>query len=159
MQVFESSLNITFFQLSTCHDYFLFAHFNLIFYCLSISPCFGLIFLCKSYFIRSISYSSVKNIDSYFDQFIFPWFSCTFSIFKAFCFRFSILTLWCLLSSISKFSFFNNPISFIFTLNVRHSWLRTTNVFRHNPLPSLISFTILYMTSIWQFFCWSHVSF
>ena len=41
---------------------------------------------------------------------------CT-SIFKAYCFEFSIMMLWCLMWSTSIFSFFNYPIFFIFAPN------------------------------------------
>ena len=69
MQILDLSLNITFIQLSTCHDCFSFAHFNFIFFHL-----YWFLFdfyLFKSYFIHPISYSFVTNIDSHFDTFVF----------------------------------------------------------------------------------------
>ena len=130
MQNFDSSLNITFIQLSTCHDCLSLAHFNLMF---SVSVFwFSFEFsLCKSNFIQPIL-SFVTNIDSYFNPSIFHLIYCTFSIFKAYCFELYILILGCLLWLTCMFSFLNHPISFIFAPTFRQ--LVTTNIFHHTPL-------------------------
>ena len=44
---------------------------------------------CKSHFIQPVSYISVTNINSCFNPLVFHWFYYTFSIFKAYCFKFS----------------------------------------------------------------------
>ena len=49
--------------------------------------------LYKARFIQPISYGSATNIGSYFESFVFHLFSCTFSILKAYYFKFSILTV------------------------------------------------------------------
>ena len=92
----------------------------------------------------------------------FNLFCCEFSIFKKhrsyrlLCIFFSLMY-----KSISKFSFFNHPISFIFTLNFRYSWLVTTNALRHNPqkIAFLNEFHNPFHYFNRQFFCWRHIFF
>ena len=72
MQILDSTLNITFNQLSTHQDCFSIAQFKLIFFCLCLTAGFHLTCpLCKSNFIQLISYNSVSNINSYFDPFTY----------------------------------------------------------------------------------------
>ena len=69
--------------------------FCFVFFCLSS---------CEYRFIQSISYGSVTNIDSFFALLVFHLFFCI-SIFNAYCFLFSILTILDLSWSIIIFSF------------------------------------------------------
>ena len=71
MQILDLSLNITFIQLFTSHDYFSLTHFNLIFFRLCKSWFLFGFSLCKSHFIQPISYTSVSNIDFCFNPLIF----------------------------------------------------------------------------------------
>ena len=73
-QILDSSVNITFTKLSTCHDCFSLPHFNLIIFSLCVSTDFHLTF----FYVNLISYSSVTNIDSCFNTSVFHSFCCTF---------------------------------------------------------------------------------
>ena len=104
--------------------------------------------ICTSHFIQLISY------------FLSQVSTCTFSIFKAYCFWFSMLIFYYLLCSASMFSFFNHLISFRFAANFKHSWQGTTNAFSHTPLWIIILYEFYSFHCFnWHFFCWSHVSF
>lgn len=105
-----SFVTITFIQLHISHDYFCFAHLNLIFFCFYASADVYLIFLYANSF-HSISYNFNKNIDSYFDPLIFHLIFS--SIFKVYYFKISNLTLWWISWSTSMLVFFlNRPIFF-----------------------------------------------
>ena len=138
MKVLDSSLIITFIELSTHYDCFSWAFFNPIIFI------FVLIFVNlyphESNFIQPISYSSVSTIDS----FVFHLFCCIFSIFKFWIFCLDVLmSLW---SSVF-FSFFNHSISFSLAPNFK---LGTTNVFR---LISIQFSWILWNRTVWSFNC------
>ena len=129
-----SSLNITIIQLFTRYGCFSLALFNHIFFCLCVSVGFLLAFL----YVNSIPFSHFVTVLAITltlvtTPFIFRQFCCIFSIFMKYCFeifflfwRFDVFRHFLVYSF-----FFNQPISFIFAPNVRHSWLRTINVFRH----------------------------
>ena len=92
MQILDSSLNITFIQLSTHHDCLSLAQFNLMFSRLCFRASFPLaFFLCKSHFTQPISNSSTTNIDFYLDPFVVFYLFCnTFSIFRIIAFIFLV---------------------------------------------------------------------
>ena len=143
MQIPHSSLIITFIQLSTHNDSFSLAPFNLIFFCLCIGAGFHLTFL------YSVDFLVLSQILTPVLTHFFHLFCCTFFIFKAYYFGFSIKRLWYLLWSTSMFTIFNHPISFIFAPDFRHSWLRTMSFTTlHYGLLSWRSFTVFSIVSI-----------
>ena len=153
MQILHSSLNTTFIQLSTRHNCFSLAHFSLICICANFRLIF---FLCISHFIKPISHSSVTNVVSWFNSFVFHLFCCIFSIY-IFCiyrFMFSILTLsyrlWCTI----MFFFFNHRISFIFAqiVDTPDGEQVSSFVTFHYGLTSRMSFRILYIVWIDSYF-------
>ena len=98
-----------------------------------IYPGFVWVYLSKSYFIQSMIYSSVTNIDSPFDTFVFHLYCTTFSIFWAYFFECFYPDALRFSRSTKMFSFFNHPISFIYAPNIRLTALGTPNVFCHIP--------------------------
>ena len=87
---------------------------------------------------------------------IFHLFCNAFLIFKAYCFGFSILTLWCILLSTTLFSFFNHPISLVFAPNCTNTdiWNHLTSFATiHCGLSSWMSFMMLFFYLNRQFFC------
>ena len=110
----DSSLNITFIQLSTYHFCFYLAHLHFIFFCFCVSTDFSLAFLhinpiSLSQFLRDLSQTLTPVLIHLFCH-------------KVYYFEFSILRLWYLSWSSCMFSFFNYSISFIFAPNFRHCW-------------------------------------
>ena len=73
------------------------------------------------------------------------WFllPCIFSVFKAYCSEFSILTPWCLLFSACKITILSHPISFMFAPKLIHNWQETTNATLDCDLHSWMSYTDL----------------
>ena len=93
MQILDSSLNITFIQLFTCHNRLSLAHSNLIFFHLRVSAGYHLVFLDGNLFTSCQFLILVsQKLNPVMTHLFFHLFSCTFSIFKSYCFEFSILT-------------------------------------------------------------------
>ena len=110
MQFLDSSLNTIFIPLFICHSCLFLVHFNFIFF-LYVNPILFYQFLTVLshwHFFWPICFSFIL-------MYIYIFY------FQCICFKFSILTLRCLLCSV--FSFFNHPISFIFAPNFKHNWL------------------------------------
>ena len=127
MHILDSSLNITFLQLSTRYEYFSLVNFNLIFFC------FARFFYWQIPFHKSImSFNSpdILQFSYKYWHFFFHLISRTFFIFKAYCFQLSILTIWYLSWSTGTFDvFFPFPLYLFLSI-----FLLTTSLIRHTPL-------------------------
>ena len=115
INILDLSLNKTFIQLSTYHDYSSLANFNLILFCWCVSDGFPLFCfsLCKFHFFQLIS-SSPVTFSSISTDLFFVDFNVHF--FETYFVELSFLRRWSSWS-ISTFSFLNSLISFIFASN------------------------------------------
>ena len=139
MQILDSSLNINFIQLSTRHDDFYFAQFNLIFFSVCMLVLI-FVWLFKSHFISPIFYTSVTNTNSCFDYLFLIGFLVYFRFLRH-CFQFSILTLSCLSSSTYIFSFLTTHFYYICTKMLKPA---TSFTPLYCGLPSKMSFLLFF---------------
>ena len=154
----------------TRRDYFSLAHVNLIFFCLCVNGGFHLIFMyvdrISFCLFRTILSQTLTSVSSHLFSICFVHFLVLMHIALSFLscgFDVSCGRLVCFLFF---FLFSNHPISFIFASNFRHSWLGTTNIFRHTSLwiaflNGFYDLSILWIGRFFFFlffFCyWSHV--
>lgn len=88
MQIWNSLLNTSCTQSSTVHCFSL-VHCNLVYFCLGINDSLCLSFLYQNRILFSqFFYNLVTNIDSCFCPFVFYFFCCAFSSFKAYYFEY-----------------------------------------------------------------------
>ena len=126
-----------------------------------INNLFNLFFLMKIPFYSS---SFFQFCPKYKLQFVFHLFCQTFSIFNFYIqlswyFSWSTCMFCFFKSSHLCFAFLNHPISFIFAPTFRHSWLWTTNFFRHISLwiAFLNEFYFHFHCFNWLFVYWNHI--
>ena len=145
----ECHLNITFIQLSTHHDCFSLAHFNLIFFCLCICSGFSLTIFyinpvssCRFHRILSQTFAPVLT-NLFF--ICFPVHCVIFRVFYPDAFYYDI---FCDILICFSFSFFITPL-YLHRISVIANWEQLTSFTTFFcGLPSWMRFTIISIVSI-----------